>query len=100
MILSIEAQTHVGYDPKVYPSQELILDTGSKKAKCCTVLETSPKTTQGCTRKKVSNAIRTDDTWYPEYEDNHFPIAIEPYGAVTTLGKAFRQPKKTRQGFL
>ena len=40
--------------------------------------------------QKVSNAIRTIDDWYPNAE---FPIAVEPYGAVTTLGTAFRQPK-------
>ncbi len=27
-------------------------------------------------------------------DDAQFPIAIEPYGAVTTLGTAFRQPKQ------
>ena len=44
--------------------------------------------------QKIGNAIRTIDTWYPDAE---FPIAIEPYGAVTTMGRAFRQPKqKTR----
>ncbi len=32
-------------------------------------------------------------TWYPDFEENQFPIAIEPYGAVTTMGCAFRQPK-------
>lgn len=41
--------------------------------------------------QKVSNAIRTIDDWYPDAE---FPIAVEPYGAVTTLGTAFRQPKQ------
>ena len=30
--------------------------------------------------------------WYSD--DAQFPIAVEPYGAVTTLGTAFRQPKK------
>ena len=35
------------------------------------------------------------DTWYPEYSDPNNsigPIAVEPYGAVTTIGKAFRAP--------
>lgn len=94
VILSIEAQTHVGYGQEVYPSQELILDTGSKKSKVLYRVGDITKNHAGMHSQKVSNAIRTIDTWYPEYEDNHFPIAIEPYGAVTTLGKAFRQPKQ------
>ena len=94
VILSIEAQAHVGYSQEVYPSQELILDTGSKKSKVLYRVGDITKNHAGMHSQKVSNAIRTIDTWYPEYEDNHFPIAIEPYGAVTTLGKAFRQPKQ------
>lgn len=94
VILSIEAQAHVGYGQEVYPSQELILDTGSKKSKVLYRVGDVTKNHAGMHSQKVSNAIRTIDTWYPEYEDNHFPIAIEPYGAVTTLGKAFRQPKQ------
>jgi len=37
----------------------------------------------------------TIDTWYPEFnnpETSVGPIAIEPYGSVTNLGKAFRTP--------
>ena len=44
--------------------------------------------------QKIGNALRTIDTWYPEYTTaNIGPIAIEPYGAVTNLGKAYRSPK-------
>ncbi|WP_181443708.1 type I-F CRISPR-associated protein Cas7f/Csy3, partial [Legionella pneumophila] len=45
--------------------------------------------------QKIGNALRTIDTWYPEFSDpvsSAGPIAIEPYGAVTNLGKAFRTP--------
>lgn len=94
VILAIEAQAHVGYGQEVYPSQELILDTGSKKSKVLYRVGDISKNHAGMHSQKISNAIRTIDTWYPEYEDNQFPIAIEPYGAVTTLGKAFRQPKQ------
>ena len=45
----------------------------------------------GMHSQKIGNAIRTIDTWYSDAE---FPIAVEPYGAVTTLGTAFRQPKQ------
>jgi CRISPR-associated protein Csy3 len=43
--------------------------------------------------QKIGNALRSIDTWYPEAESNG-PIAIEPYGSVTTQGKAYRQPKQ------
>ena len=43
--------------------------------------------------QKIGNAIRTIDTWYPNYEEvNIGPIAVEPYGAVTNLGCAYRKP--------
>jgi CRISPR-associated protein Csy3 len=46
--------------------------------------------------QKIGNALRSIDTWYPEFVDvekTAGPIAIEPYGAVTNLGKAYRTPK-------
>lgn len=42
---------------------------------------------------KIGNAIRTIDTWY-EGAAELGPIAVEPYGSVTTQGKAYRQPKQ------
>ena len=85
VILYIQAEATVGYGQEVYPSQELILDTGNNKSK---VLY-QHNGIAGMHSQKISNAIRTIDTWYPEAQ---FPIAAEPYGAVTTLGTAFRQP--------
>ena len=86
ILLQIEAKVKVGYGQEVYPSQELVLDTGNKKSKV--LYQINDKA--GMHSQKISNAIRTIDNWYPEAD---FPIAIEPYGAVTTMGKAFRQPK-------
>ena len=86
IILYIQAAAIVGYGQEVYPSQELVLDTGKTKSK--ELYQISGKA--GMHSQKVSNAIRTIDDWYP---DAKFPIAVEPYGAVTTLGTAFRQPK-------
>ena len=41
---------------------------------------------------RVSNhALRTIDTWHPDVAELG-PIAVEPYGSVTTLGKACRKP--------
>ncbi len=92
IILYIEAHAIIGYGQEVYPSQELILDTGSKKSKVLYRVSDrkGSEDNAGMHSQKVSNAIRTIDDWYPDAE---FPIAIEPYGAVTTLGTAFRQPK-------
>ncbi|KAE9530175.1 type I-F CRISPR-associated protein Csy3 [Testudinibacter aquarius] len=87
ILLKIEAKVSVGYGQEVYPSQELVLDTGNKKSKV--LYQISDKA--GMHSQKISNAIRTIDNWYL---DAKFPIAIEPYGAVTSMGKAFRQPKQ------
>ena len=86
IILYVKASAIMGYGQEVYPSQELVLDTGKTKSK--ELYQINGKA--GMHSQKVSNAIRTIDNWYPNAE---FPIAIEPYGAVTTLGTAFRQPK-------
>lgn len=42
---------------------------------------------------KVANAIRTIDTWYPEFEDYGAPIAVEPTGASLDAQYAFRNKK-------
>ena len=47
--------------------------------------------------QKIGNALRSIDTWYPLFDDQQQtagPIAIEPYGAVTNLGRAYRTPKE------
>ena len=50
----------------------------------------------GIHSQKIGNALRTIDTWYPVDEENGNigPIAVEPYGSVTSQGKAYRQPKQ------
>lgn len=85
-ILYIEAHAHIGYGQQVFPSQELVLDTGNRKSKVLYHIDGKA----GMHSQKIGNAIRTIDTWYPDAE---YPIAIEPYGAVTSMGQAFRQPK-------
>ena len=45
--------------------------------------------------QKIGNAMRTIDTWYPNLEgENLGPIAVEPYGSVTSQWRAYRQPKE------
>ena len=88
VIFNIQAKLKMGLGQEVYPSQEMILEPGKNKSKV--LYEKNGQAAMHS--QKISNAIRTIDTWYAENAE--FPIAIEPYGAVTTMGHAFRQPKQ------
>ncbi|NDY93315.1 type I-F CRISPR-associated protein Csy3 [Ideonella livida] len=95
VLLQVTAFARIGAAQEVYPSQELILDKGnSKKSKTLYHV----KGVAGIHSQKLGNALRTIDTWYPGAEDLG-PIAVEPYGSVTTLGKAFRAPGAGKQDF-
>lgn len=94
LLLNITTYALLGKAQEVYPSEELILDKGkSKKSKVLYhVNEHAAMHSQ-----KIGNALRSIDTWYPAYQDperSAGAIAIEPYGAVTNLGIAFRTPKE------
>ena len=90
VFLRIDAFTKLGQGQEVFPSQELILDKGkTDKSK---VLY-SVQNISALHSQKIGNALRTIDTWYPDAEQ-WGPIAAEPYGAVTTRGTAYRQPKE------
>lgn len=96
LLLKIEAYALVGQAQEVYPSEELVLDKGKgdKSKILYQVNDVAAMHSQ-----KVGNALRTIDTWYPEFEDKQMAIAIEPYGAVTNLGKAYRTPKEKQDFF-
>lgn len=96
LLLKIEAYALVGQAQEVYPSEELVLDKGKgdKSKILYQVNDVAAMHSQ-----KVGNALRTIDTWYPEFEDKQMAIAIEPYGAVTNLGKAYRTPKEKKDFF-
>lgn len=88
VLLQITAYARLGAAQEVYPSQELILDKGnSKKSK--TLYDVQG--VAGIHSQKLGNALRTIDTWHPDVAELG-PIAVEPYGSVTTLGKACRKP--------
>ena len=94
VLLEITAFIRMGAGQEVFPSQELILDRGrSEKSK--TLYSIGPKDHEiaALHSQKIGNALRTIDTWY-EGADELGPIAVEPYGSVTTQGKAYRQPKQ------
>lgn len=92
LLLDITCHAKVGKAQDVYPSEELVLDKGKgKKSKVLYAVDGIA----ALHSQKIGNALRTIDTWYPEFNGDTSvgPIAIEPYGAVTNLGKAYRTPK-------
>lgn len=93
LILEVIAFAHVGNGQEVFPSQELILERG-RGDKSKTLYQVGG--VAGIHSQKLGNAIRTIDTWYPAPADGSDlgPIAVEPYGSVTTQGSAYRQPKQ------
>ena len=94
-LLEIIAYARIGDGQEVYPSQELILDKGDKKGqKSKTLYQVGEVAAMHS--QKIGNALRTIDTWYPLDEEGSSlgPIAVEPYGSVTSQGKAYRQPKE------
>jgi CRISPR-associated protein Csy3 len=100
-LLEVTAFARVGNGQEVFPSQELILDKGSstaglKSKTLYTVGDTPDKRGPAAMHsQKIGNALRTVDTWYPDEDGvgQASPIAVEPYGSVTSQGKAYRQPK-------
>ncbi len=93
LLLEIDAFAQVGRAQDVYPSEELVFDKSNAKGGKSKILY-HINNIAGIHSQKIGNALRTIDTWYPDYDEvNTGPIAIEPYGAVTNLGKAYRHPK-------
>ncbi|MDC3221577.1 type I-F CRISPR-associated protein Csy3 [Gammaproteobacteria bacterium] len=92
LLLEVTAFAQVGKLQDVYPSEELVLDKSNSKTKKSKILY-HVDNVAAMHSQKIGNAIRTIDTWYPDYADNNKPIAVDPYGAVTNLGRAYRNPK-------
>lgn len=86
----IEIQTFakIGKGQRVWPSQEMVLNVpaGEKSRILFAINECA-----AIHSEKIGNAIRTVDTWYAD--DAITPIAVEPYGSVTTKGEAHRISK-------
>jgi len=86
-ILEINAYVKLGNGQHVFPSQEMNMN---EKGKVLFQLENCA----AMHNVKIGNAIRTIDDWYKvEGNDAEFPIAIEPFGAVTQRGQAYRKSK-------
>ena len=92
ILLEVIAYARIGDGQEVFPSQELIMKQGSGKGQKSKTLY-AVNDVAGMHSQKIGNALRTIDTWY-EDKEGLGPIAVEPYGSVTSLGKAYRQPKQ------
>lgn len=89
--LKVEAFARLGAGQEVFPSQELVLDSGRDNKKSKTLYQVNG--VAALHSQKIGNALRTIDTWYPD-ADELGPIAVEPFGSVTNRGKAYRQPRE------
>lgn len=96
LLIKVDAYALVGKAQEVYPSEELVLDKG-KGGKSKILYQVNDVAAMHS--QKIGNALRTIDTWYPEFDEKKMAIAIEPYGAVTNLGKAYRTPKDKKDFF-
>lgn len=93
ILLDVLAFARIGDGQEVFPSQELILDKGNNKRGQKSKTLYTVKEIAAMHSQKIGNALRTIDTWYPESGELG-PIAVEPYGSVTSQGRAYRQPKQ------
>ncbi|MGV8924167.1 MAG: type I-F CRISPR-associated protein Csy3 [Ewingella sp.] len=90
---SIEAYVQLGAGQEVFPSQELVLDSSRDNKKSKVLYQVG--NVAALHSQKIGNALRTIDDWYPDALELELgPIAVEPYGSVTSKGKAYRQPKQ------
>ena len=90
-LIEVSTYAKIGLGQEVYPSEELVFDKdNSKKSKVLYQVNDIA----AFHSQKLSNAIRKIDTWYSEFgsETGVGPIAIEPYGSVTQINRAFRPP--------
>ena len=88
-LFNVEAFVRLGNGQEIFPSQELVLDSNSKKSRLLYQVDG----VAAMHSQKVGNALRTIDTWHSQ-ADSLGAIAVEPYGSVTSRGIACRQPKE------
>lgn len=88
VLLEVSAYVRLGNGQTVFPSQELVMEKGTKSKYLYQLGGVAAMHSQ-----KIGNALRTIDTWHG-HGDEVGPIAVEPYGSVTNRGKAYRQPKE------
>jgi CRISPR-associated protein Csy3 len=72
----------------VWPSQEMVLNIPKGEK---TRILFNMNDCAAMHSEKIGNALRTIDTWYNAQAEKIRPIAIEPYGSVTSRGEAHRK---------
>ena len=89
--IEVEAFSKLGNAQQVYPSQKMNMETkkGEKSKFLFKLNEGKETEIAGMHSQKIGNALRTIDDWHTSSE-NTGAIAIEPYGSVTSEGKAYR----------
>ncbi len=81
--MQIDTFVKLGGGQHIFPSQEM--NMGEKRRVLFKISDQA-----AMHNVKIGNALRTIDDWY---KDAQFPIAVEPYGAVTQRGVAYRKAK-------
>ena len=93
-LLEIEAYAQLGNGQRVWPSQEMVLNTPKgEKSRHLFHVKRDSKRLAAMHCEKIGNALRTIDDWYPQAQEMQGPIAIEAYGSVTQRGQAYRSNK-------
>lgn len=94
LLVEVETYAKLGGGQEVFPSEEMVFNK-NKDDKSKVLYETEG--IAAIHSQKIGNAIRTIDTWYPDYgaEEGIGPIAVEVYGSVTNRGRAFRTKSGT-----
>jgi CRISPR-associated protein Csy3 len=94
VLLIIEAVAQLGFGQRVWPSQEMVLNSPKgEKSRHLFHFINDGKRFAAMHCEKIGNALRTIDDWYSDFETVQSPIAIEAYGSVTQRGVAYRSNK-------
>ncbi len=73
LLIKVEAYALVGKAQEVYPSEELVLDKGKgDKSKILYQV----KDVAAMHSQKIGNALRTIDTWYPEFDEKKLQLRL------------------------
>lgn len=101
VLLSIDAYTNLGKGQRVWPSQEMVLNSPKgEKSRHLFYLKVKDKNVAAMHCEKIGNALRTIDDWYPAFSETQSPIAIEAYGSVTQRGVAYRSSRNDFKSLL
>lgn len=92
VLLQVDAFVRIGAGQEVFPSQELVLDNSNSKDNKKSKILYQVAGQAALHSQKIGNALRTIDSWYPGAETLG-PISVEPFGSVTSRGRAYRSPK-------